>query len=96
MGAPIGFLAVLTVESLLLAVKSFGFAIPGALGLQEGAYAIIGPLFGLPAETALALSFLKRARDVAVGVPVLLVWNALEGRSLLRRRRPAPPAPADA
>ncbi len=97
MGSHLPFLAVLVVESLLLAVKSFGFAIPGALGLQEGAYAVIGPLFGLPAETALALSFLKRARDLAVGAPVLVAWNALEGRGLLRpRARPEPPGPAAA
>ena len=93
MGAPLPFLAVLTLESLTLAVKSFGFAIPGALGVQEGAYAVIGPAFGLPAETALALSFVKRARDLAVGAPVLLVWNALEGRGLLRPRAPSPPSP---
>lgn len=80
MGAPLPFLAVMTVESLMYAAKSFGFAIPGGLGVQEGAYALIGPLFGLPAETALALSFLKRARDVALGVPTLLVFQVLEGR----------------
>ena len=83
MGAPLPFLAVMTVESLMYAAKSFGFAIPGGLGVQEGAYALIGPLFGLPAETALALSFLKRARDVALGVPTLLVFQLLEGRRAL-------------
>lgn len=98
MGAPLTFPAVLIVEALLAAAKTFGFAIPGALGVQEGAYALIGPLFGLPAHTALALSFLKRARDVAVGAPVLLAWNALEGRGLLSPRRapPSPPAAAAA
>lgn len=84
MGAPLPFLAVMTVESLMYAAKSFGFAIPGGLGVQEGAYALIGPLFGLPAETALALSFLKRARDVALGVPTLLVFQLLEGRRALK------------
>jgi putative membrane protein len=93
MGVSLPFLAVLTLESLALAVKSFGFAIPGALGVQEGAYAVIGPVFGLPAETALALSFVKRARDLAVGAPVLLVWNAIEGRGLLRPRASCPPPP---
>ena len=84
MGAPLPFLAVMTVESLMYAAKSFGFAIPGGLGVQEGAYALIGPLFGLPAETALALSFLKRARDVALGAPTLLVFQLLEGRRALK------------
>jgi hypothetical protein len=32
----------------------------------------------------LALSLLKRGRDITIGVPVLLVWQGLEGGSLLR------------
>ena len=83
MGSPLPVLDALIVESLLAAAKSFGFAIPGALGVQEAAYALIGPLFGLPPQTALALSFLKRARDIAVGVPVLVVWRVMEGRRRL-------------
>ena len=94
MGSPLPFLGVLTLEALLNAAKTFGFAIPGALGVQEGAYALIGPLLGLPPQAALALSFLKRARDIAVGAPVLLAWNALEGRGLLSRGRAPPPPPA--
>ena len=88
MGAPLPLLAVLIVESLMYAAKSFGFAIPGALGVQEAAYALIGPLFGLPPQTALALSLLKRARDVAVGVPVLILWRFAQAR-----RRLAGPSP---
>ena len=80
MGAPLPLLAVLTVESLMYAAKSFGFVIPGALGVQEAAYALIGPLFGLPPQTALALSLLKRARDIAVGVPTLVVWRLAAAR----------------
>ncbi len=80
MGSPLPLLAVFTVESLMYAAKSFGFAIPGALGVQEAAYALIGPLFGLPPQTAVALSFLKRARDIAVGAPVLVIWRAAEAR----------------
>ena len=92
MGAPLPLLAVLTVESLMYAAKSFGFAIPGALGVQEAAYALIGPLFGLPPQTALALSLLKRARDIAVGVPTLIVWRVAEARRAARA--PAQAAPA--
>jgi hypothetical protein len=62
---------------------------------------MLGAVFGLTPETALALSLLKRARDLAIGVPALLVWQVLEsGRLLSRRpgatgpssRRPAAPA----
>jgi hypothetical protein len=40
----------------------------------------------LPAEIGLAVSLLKRAREIAVGVPVLLSWQFAEGRRLWRPR----------
>ena len=62
------------------------FAVPGAIGFQEAAYVLIGPLFGLPPEIALALSIAKRGRDIAVGIPALLAWQLFEARSILGRR----------
>ena len=72
------------IESLLFAIRNAAFMVPSGLGVQEGAYALLGPLFGLPPEAALALSLLKRARDVAVGVPALISWQIVEGRRRLR------------
>jgi hypothetical protein len=69
-----------TIESLLFAIKNAAFVVPTGIGVQEGAYALLGPVFGLPAEAALALSLLKRARDIVIGIPVLLAWQLLEGR----------------
>jgi putative membrane protein len=88
MGAPLSFAAVLSMESLLYALRSFAFFVPNAVGVQEGGYVMLGALFGLPPETALALSLLKRARDLTLGVPALLVWQAVEGGRLWRRGRP--------
>lgn len=87
MGHPLPFLSVVAIESLLFAARNAAFVVPSGLGVQEGVYALIGPLFGLPAEAALALSLLKRARDIAVGVPVLLTWQLAEGRNSLAGRR---------
>lgn len=84
---PLPFLSVVAIESLLFAARNAAFVVPSGLGVQEGVYALIGPLFGLPAEAALALSLLKRARDIAVGVPVLLTWQLAEGRNSLAGRR---------
>ena len=70
----------LAIEALIYTVRSAAFAVPGAIGFQEAAYLIIGPVFGLPAETALMISLAKRARDVAVGVPVLVAWHLLDAR----------------
>lgn len=83
MGASISLPAMLAIEALLYAIRSFAFMVPNAVGVQEGAYAVLSPLLGLNAETALAVSLLKRARDFALGVPILLIWQTLEGRRLL-------------
>ena len=79
-GADLGFAAVLVIESLLYAVRSLAFAVPNAVGVQEGAYILIGAGFGLTPDLALALSLLKRGRDFAIGLPVLAAWQIAEGR----------------
>ncbi|WP_150293749.1 lysylphosphatidylglycerol synthase domain-containing protein [Sphingobium estronivorans] len=76
---------ILALESLIFTLRSVAFVIPGALGVQEAAYALAGPIFGLPPETALALSLAKRARDLAIGLPTLLFWQANEMRNLAGR-----------
>jgi glycosyltransferase 2 family protein len=86
-GAPLPFKTVLVIESLLYAVRTFAFAIPNAVGVQEGAYILIGTSFGLAPEMALALSLLKRARDLTIGLPAIGVWQIVEGARLWRGRR---------
>ena len=85
MGAHVDVAAVLAIESLVYATRSAAVLVPNALGVQEAAYALLGPLFGVGAELALAMSVLKRARDIVLGVPVLLLWHAAEGRRALAR-----------
>jgi glycosyltransferase 2 family protein len=87
-GAPLPFKTVLVIESLLYAIRTLAFAIPNAIGVQEGAYVLIGASFGLTPQMALALSLLKRARDLAIGLPALGAWQIVEGGRLWRRRRP--------
>lgn len=84
-GAPLGFATVLVIESLLYAIRTVAFAIPNAVGVQEGAYVLIGATFGLTPEVALAVSLLKRARDLVIGLPALGTWQAVEGGRLWRR-----------
>ncbi len=85
-GEPLPFTTVLVLESMLYAVQTSAFAVPNAVGVQEGAYILLGATFGLTPEMALALSLLKRARDIAIGLPTLGIWQALEGGRLWRRR----------
>ena len=81
----VDFLACAAIEALVYAARSAAFMLPNGAGVLEGAYALIGAQFGLPKETGLALAFLKRGRDLALGGPALLVWQALEGKRLFRR-----------
>lgn len=85
-GVPLEFASVLVIESLLYAIRTVAFAIPNAVGVQEGAYVLIGSTFGLTPEMALAISLLKRARDLVIGLPALGAWQAVEGGRLWRRR----------
>ena len=68
-------------EGAVLTIRSAAFIVPGALGVQEAAYALLAPVIGIDPADALALSLIRRARDVALGVPTLLVWQALELRA---------------
>ncbi len=88
-GAPLGFATVLVIESLVYAIRTVAFAIPNAVGVQEGAYVLIGATFGLTPEMALAISLLKRARDLVIGLPALGIWQVVEGERLSRRIAPS-------
>jgi hypothetical protein len=54
------------------AIRGAAFAVPGALGVQEGGYLLLAPLAGLPPDMALVLSLAKRAREIILGPPGLL------------------------
>lgn len=84
-GVAIDLPAVLAIESLVGAVKSAAFMSPMGIGVQEASYALLGPLFGLGPELSLAVSLLKRARDLVIGAPALLAWQGLEGLRLANR-----------
>ncbi len=90
LGHDIGIGPGLVIESLGQALKAAGFAVPGALGVQEGGYIVICRLFGLSPEVAIALSLMKRLREVTLGVPALVAWQRMEGR---RPRDDAQPLP---
>jgi putative membrane protein len=77
-GAPISLEGAVAMESLLFASRSLAFFMPNALGVQEGAYALLAPLVGLAPADALALSLIKRARDLVIGAPALLIWQRAE------------------
>jgi len=78
MGMPVNAPAALILESLSQALRAAAFPVPSGLGVQEGGFIALGALFGIPPEAALALSFVKRVPDLAIGLPGLLAWYWLE------------------
>jgi putative membrane protein len=89
MGHALGIGRVLVIESLVTASRSITFFVPLNAGVQEGAYVLVGSLVGLHAGPALAVSLLKRARDLIKGVPAVMVWQYIERREV--RRAPGRP-----
>jgi glycosyltransferase 2 family protein len=82
LGVPIDFDDALAIEALLAAAAAAAFLVPVNAGVQEAGYAGLGAIFGVPPELSLGVSLIRRARDVAVGVPILLVWQFFEVRRL--------------
>jgi glycosyltransferase 2 family protein len=80
----VGLGAAIVIDSLLVAIRGLAFVVPNAIGVQEGAYVLLCGMFGVPPGVALALSLLRRARDFAIGIPALLVWQAIEGHRAWR------------
>lgn len=85
LGQPLSVIDAFILESLTSGVRAAAFMVPGALGALEGGFVLFGALFGLPAETALAISLSKRVRELILGLPGLFVWHWVEGYYLLRR-----------
>lgn len=84
LGVPSSLANALVLESLGAAVRSAAFVVPGALGVQEGGFVVLGGALGLTPETALALALVKRVRELLVGGPGLAAWTAMEGEGLAR------------
>ena len=89
MGHAIAWSDALTLESIAFALRTAAFVVPARLGIQEGGYILLGAMFGLSPEVALALSLLKRGREIATGLPCLIIWQSVESRRLWSRERRA-------
>jgi putative membrane protein len=75
-----GLSQTIVIDSLLSTVRGFAFFVPASVGVQEALYALLGGLFGIMPAEAIAFSLARRARDFAIGIPILLIWNVQEAR----------------
>jgi putative membrane protein len=81
LGAPSSLLDALVIEALIQAISSAAFIVPGALGVQEAGFIVLGAALGLDPPTSLALAAARRLRDVVIFVPGLAAWQWFEART---------------
>jgi len=86
---PVDWSDALLIESVGQAIRGAAFAVPGALGVQEGGYLLLASLVGLPSHVGLALSLAKRARELLLGLPGLLYLHLSERAGANAVRTPA-------
>lgn len=86
LGHPVSLAEAWILESLGQAVRTGAFIVPGALGVQEGAYILLGGLLGLDSAVSLAISLAKRIRELGLGLPGLLTWQWIEGQRFWSNR----------
>ncbi|MHB8247524.1 MAG: lysylphosphatidylglycerol synthase domain-containing protein [Acidithiobacillus sp.] len=89
LGHPVPWWAAILMESLGQALRSAAFLVPGGIGIQEGGFVLFGAAAGIGPDLALAFSLARRFRELVLGGPVLLSWQALEGHHLHRKWRRA-------
>jgi putative membrane protein len=85
LGHPVSLTDAFMLEIVTQAARVLAFAVPAGLGIQEASLMLLSGTAGLNPSVALALSLVKRIRDMLLGIPGLVAWQAFEGRQLWRR-----------
>ena len=81
-----GLWTAIAIQALVEGLRSATVFIPASVGIQEAGYAALAPVFGLSPELGLAVSLIRRARDIVVALPVILIWQGIESRRAARER----------
>jgi putative membrane protein len=81
-GHPVGASTAIVLESMMQAVRHIAFIVPSGLGVQEAGLVVFGGALGVDGELAIAISMVKRMRELLCGLPSLISWQWLEARRL--------------
>jgi uncharacterized membrane protein YbhN (UPF0104 family) len=71
LGADLTLAQALAIDGAVVGLRTFGWVVPGAAGVQEASYMLVAAVFGIPPAAALAASFARRARDLVLGIVTL-------------------------
>ncbi len=77
----------LAIDGTVVGLRTFGFMVPAAAGVQELSYMLAAAVFGIPPAAAIAASFARRARDLVLGVGTLGIAAVGDAGSALLRLR---------
>jgi putative membrane protein len=89
MGVHVSVIEALVIDAIGTSFRSLGFMVPAAAGVQEAGYVVVGLAFGISPARGIAFSLARRARDLAIGLPGLALWQFLEAKAF---RKPLPSA----
>ncbi|HBM90673.1 MAG TPA: hypothetical protein DD400_02180 [Rhodospirillaceae bacterium] len=95
LGHPLSLVECLMIEALIQGAGSAAFVVPAALGVQEAGFLLFGGMLGLSPEVSAALALIRRARDVLLYVPGLIVWQVQEGRWFFQKAKAPHTPPKD-
>jgi len=80
LGIPVGLKELWIIESLLQLIRAGSFFIPLSLGAQEGGLILIFTSLGMAGPMGLAVSFVRRIRELAwIALGLLLGWVRASG-----------------
>jgi len=91
MGIKITGVEALVIDSLGTSLRALGFMVPAAAGVQEAGYVLVSLLFGIAPAQGIAFSLTRRARDLAIGLPGLVLWQFLEAKAFRSLSVTTPP-----
>ncbi|EQD70715.1 conserved hypothetical protein, membrane, partial [mine drainage metagenome] len=83
----------LVIDSTVVTLRTFGFMVPAAVGVQEGSYILVCAVLGFSPVTAVAASLARRARDLTLGSVTLGIAIGAD-RCILGRFRPTDSVPS--
>lgn len=84
MGSDAGLGEAMALEALLQLARTATFFVPGSVGVQEAGMAIVFAAFGRPPSQGVALSLVKRARQLLWSAAGLTAWGIYEWKGARR------------
>lgn len=87
LGVDLSLSQALAIDGTVVGLRTFGFMVPAAAGVQEVSYMLAAAVFGISPASAIAASFARRARDLVLGVGILGIAAVGDARSALVRLR---------